>query len=318
MAKKKTPRQKARKQKPMTWSSMDAAIKAEARKQGKEYAKHLTMLEAGLRPGQPANTGDESFKEAFREIRQTIDAHNAGKEISGDDLREMLEFFDWEVQHCLGAQRLRGKGKVQVLPNAPHFDGESAEFDAWANTGFAPKEAPLTVLEELAIVLGQIARKAGIQKPGALMEYPRLVLGGPELRKILTGHSRMSAGNAGDVIGSLHIEADVRKGQGPNDGITIERAWKKYYVSSGHLRRLVAEGKPMRGHKMSVAARAVAALTDHPDATHKEIADIVGCHPGTVKRCRLYMSARELLKRGEPDLPRGSKTRDGDIEAWEG
>jgi len=30
------------------------------------------------------------------------------------------------------------------------------------------------------------------------------------------------------------------------------------------------------------------------------------------------MSARELLKRGEPDLRRGSKTRDGDIEAWEG
>ncbi len=65
-------------------------------------------------------------------------------------------------------------------------------------------------------------------------------------------------------------------------------------------------------------ARALAILTAHPDWTDKRIARKAGLHEKTLYKYSRYKTARQMLKdSGHAGLPRGFKTEDGDIEAYE-
>jgi hypothetical protein len=69
----------------------------------------------------------------------------------------------------------------------------------------------------------------------------------------------------------------------------------------------------------SVDDRATAELVIHPDWSIVKIAKIVGCHPKTLsnkERCPKFNAARQAYLSGNPP-PRGYKTRDGNIEAFD-
>lgn len=68
----------------------------------------------------------------------------------------------------------------------------------------------------------------------------------------------------------------------------------------------------------SKKARALASLVDHPDWTDEQIAQAAGCHVKSLYRWKDYARARELLRRGRGNVPRGSKDSEtGDVEAWD-
>jgi hypothetical protein len=79
-------------------------------------------------------------------------------------------------------------------------------------------------------------------------------------------------------------------------------------------------GKEMLG---SVESRAIVYLLDHPTATNREIALVVGCHPDYLSSvaCSRFRHARERLQQlaaaNVTEFPAGLKTKSGDIEAWE-
>jgi len=62
---------------------------------------------------------------------------------------------------------------------------------------------------------------------------------------------------------------------------------------------------------------ALVALHKHPDWTNRKIAEAVGCNRTTLYTFKRFMAAREILKQGKNDLPRGSKYPEENIEAWD-
>lgn len=69
---------------------------------------------------------------------------------------------------------------------------------------------------------------------------------------------------------------------------------------------------------LSKEALVIATLQDHPDWTDTRIAKEAGCNPKSVYRMKSFVRAKELLKRGRLlSIPRGSKSKDGAMEAWD-
>ena len=85
--------------------------------------------------------------------------------------------------------------------------------------------------------------------------------------------------------------------------------------------RAQAAGSPLQDpygpkSKLSAEAMALAILTEHPDWTNAQIAAQVPCHPKSMYRFKKFVAARELLEKTRHERVRGSKGRDGSIEAW--
>lgn len=76
-------------------------------------------------------------------------------------------------------------------------------------------------------------------------------------------------------------------------------------------------GNEREAEKETVEQRALAVLMKHPDWTKKRIAEAVPCHPKSLapKRAPLLHKAIQIVK--SRNLPDGSKSADGKIEAWE-
>jgi hypothetical protein len=73
---------------------------------------------------------------------------------------------------------------------------------------------------------------------------------------------------------------------------------------------------PARG--LSKEAKALAALTDHPDWTDEQIAEAAGCKRQSLYRMKKFTAAKRLLKGGKSDFPVGKKNRDtGTVDAWD-
>jgi len=73
--------------------------------------------------------------------------------------------------------------------------------------------------------------------------------------------------------------------------------------------------KNPRGTKI---ANAFYLLRQHPELTNKGIARRVGCHVKTLSNHKDFKAIRKLLKeQARKNLPRGSKTKEGDMEAWD-
>ena len=67
----------------------------------------------------------------------------------------------------------------------------------------------------------------------------------------------------------------------------------------------------------SKEALALAVLADHPDWSDTQIAKKAGCNRTTLYTFKKFMAAREILREGKSDLPRGSKYPDEGVEAWD-
>jgi hypothetical protein len=68
--------------------------------------------------------------------------------------------------------------------------------------------------------------------------------------------------------------------------------------------------------KISNEAIALAVLADHPEWTDTQIAKVAGCNRTTLYKWTKYVRAREMLMSEKAARPRGSKSKDGHIEAW--
>ncbi len=77
--------------------------------------------------------------------------------------------------------------------------------------------------------------------------------------------------------------------------------------------RQAGQGRPA----LSKEALAIAALKDHPDWTDGKIAKAAGCNAKSLYRMKGYTTAKAALRQGGADIPRGSKSEDGTIEAWD-
>jgi hypothetical protein len=69
--------------------------------------------------------------------------------------------------------------------------------------------------------------------------------------------------------------------------------------------------------KVGKQARALALLYEHPEWSDGDIAERVPCNRTSLYRMEKYQAARTLLKQGRMDRSHGSKSREGDIEAWD-
>jgi len=68
---------------------------------------------------------------------------------------------------------------------------------------------------------------------------------------------------------------------------------------------------------LSKEARAIAAMVKHPGWSDEKIAEMAGCHPKSLYRMELFMRAKAMRRGGKNELPRGSKSKEGDVEGWE-
>ena len=84
-------------------------------------------------------------------------------------------------------------------------------------------------------------------------------------------------------------------------------------AAADHGRRVHVE-KPIEPSKETLA---LAVLADHPDWSDTKIAKKAGCNRTTLYTFEKFMAAREILREGKNDLPRGSKFPDEDMEAWD-
>jgi hypothetical protein len=78
-----------------------------------------------------------------------------------------------------------------------------------------------------------------------------------------------------------------------------------------------APNTPDAAATLSKDARALAALADHPDWTDKQIAKAAGCNVKSLYRMKSFTTAKAALKQGRDDMPKGSKSKEGEVEAWQ-
>jgi hypothetical protein len=70
--------------------------------------------------------------------------------------------------------------------------------------------------------------------------------------------------------------------------------------------------------RQSKIALALIELTRHPDSTVKAIARKVGCNPKYLSQSKVFKDARKVAKEiGRGEIPRGSKGKDGTLEAYD-
>jgi len=106
------------------------------------------------------------------------------------------------------------------------------------------------------------------------------------------------------------------KGESRRAFLLRAQAWCQEYLMK--LAGLASGGSPNLAERMSGEARALAVLAKHPEYTHAQVAKAAGLHVKTLYKYQQYMTAREVLKdAGKTGLPRGYKTKAGDIEAFE-
>lgn len=73
-----------------------------------------------------------------------------------------------------------------------------------------------------------------------------------------------------------------------------------------------------KNNKMSLDARAVAQLVEHPNWSNKDISKAIGCNEKSLYRCKKFRAAKKTIRQnGQAELPRGSKYENSPMESWE-
>ena len=83
------------------------------------------------------------------------------------------------------------------------------------------------------------------------------------------------------------------------------------------LQRRLREAATPRSERGGKEAKALALLQQHPEWSDAEIAKRVPCNRSSLYRMRRFQAARAWLKEQRNDRPRGYKSDDGMIEAWD-
>jgi len=105
----------------------------------------------------------------------------------------------------------------------------------------------------------------------------------------------------------------------------LERLKRQDYGDKGEsaeLRQiadaLAPEGKDAEpdGAALTSEAKALALLVEHPDWTDTKIAKNVPCSRQTLYAWPTYRKARGIQESGKDERPHGSKSKDGNLEAW--
>jgi len=78
-----------------------------------------------------------------------------------------------------------------------------------------------------------------------------------------------------------------------------------------------AEQNGGQKNKISKEAKVLAVLTDNPELSDTDIAKKAGVNRTSLYKMKKYMKAKEILKSSKADFPKGSKSKDSDIEAWD-
>jgi hypothetical protein len=101
--------------------------------------------------------------------------------------------------------------------------------------------------------------------------------------------------------------------------------WDFKLLQSWHNESLREISKPQKHipekngggtNKLSKEAKVLAALADNPELSDADIAKKAGVNRTSLYRMKKFKKTKEILKRSKEDLPRGSKSKDGDMEAW--
>ena len=76
------------------------------------------------------------------------------------------------------------------------------------------------------------------------------------------------------------------------------------------------ENRNKQQEELTGEAKALALLVQHPEWTDTAIAEAVPCSRTTLYDWPKYMAAREALRQGRGQKPRGTRDADGNLEAW--
>jgi hypothetical protein len=140
---------------------------------------------------------------------------------------------------------------------------------------------------------------------------------------------------AGLTVAGMIVKADVAAGR-EEFALGWRRSVKRFDFTPATRSPVICEGLAVTGEpdakhdrpadhtgsripdRQTVDIRAVQMLVEHPDWSNDEIAQAIGCHPkylSSKKNCPKFRAAREAQKTSPKRPPRGTKSRDGDLEA---
>jgi DNA invertase Pin-like site-specific DNA recombinase len=68
--------------------------------------------------------------------------------------------------------------------------------------------------------------------------------------------------------------------------------------------------------ELSKEVQVLAIFADNPKLSDTEIAKKAGISRTSLYRMKKFKQVKEVLQSSKADLPKGSKSKDGDIEAW--
>ncbi len=97
-------------------------------------------------------------------------------------------------------------------------------------------------------------------------------------------------------------------------------AWREYVAPPREVAAYAAGGgsqATLEPERPSKEVLALVLLSVHPDWSDTQIAKVAGCNRTTLYTFKKFMVAREILREGKNDLPRGSKFPDEGMEAWD-
>jgi hypothetical protein len=125
----------------------------------------------------------------------------------------------------------------------------------------------------------------------------------------------MNANNSGFSIPPATPE-DVVKAMDCNANNAAFAMTLALLRSANGTQHAVSAGEPA-ADQLSAEAKALAVLADHPDWTNTAIAEAAGVVRTSLYRFPRFMQAREVQERERLEKPRGSKGKDGTIEAFD-
>jgi len=124
----------------------------------------------------------------------------------------------------------------------------------------------------------------------------------------------------GILIGEYNIRPADTKDLSLQQILSMLKVVQRKKGDTGVKAEIPQSIKTNEGQKdtMSKEACVLAVLQDHPGWTNMQIAKVAGVHKKSLSRWDNFRKAREILKTGKLDIPKGNKdTETGDIEAWQ-
>ncbi len=196
---------------------------------------------------------------------------------------------------------------VQVAFQAPNFTSREG------NTYHVSDTIQTAQLKAVASRCSAIVT-AELRKQLSLIDAPDVDPKGVGLWLGVVWRMCLHRGFVSKIDGRMHIEKPLSASYHTLGMLAAEAA-----TEAGGDVVLPPPNASSEGQKtaMTKEARALAILTDHPEWSDADIAKAAGCSRTTLYRWERFRKAREILRTGRQLHPRGTKSAEGDIEAWD-